>query len=1188
MRLVIAFLFILGALFAQEMAPYCCAPPFVTTVVPPNIMILMDNSGSMADASYQIHTPEIWMGTPNDTIKWYGYFYPDSNYSFASNRFYSDPNGKWPGRLLNWACMSRGDILRRALVGGKSNSQFGAGGAIITLYSEGRDTWTVRYYRDANNYNTFTVSHSGSGETQLTVTKTGSNPPINATLSNANVRVDIPRSRWIGVLQQIGGQEVPPGSGNWVWRDDAPRFGLFIYNLTWSGGVGGHIVDYIGDVTTLNDMCNHIQNTGWTTNTPLCETYFEIIHYFSQSNPHYLNSNYNAQPGGQKDPMYYNPPGGGSFLPVPCRRNFCLAITDGEPWREAPIPDNDIAHLPDAYHLQTEGRPFTIEDNGGPNQWGEHFDEIAFYANTTDLRKAGYRPVADSQNLALYIIYCFGATGSPLLRQAAKCGGFEEKGGVVGPDLRSEWDADSNDIPDNYFEAQNGNELEEAIMKAIMQMLAKVSSASAAAVVSAGTKGAGLATQAQFYPRRQFPTGELLEWTGSIYSLWVDKFGQLREDNNHDRYLHLKNDFVVRVEFDSSVGDVRVRRYQDVLGNGESLVFVPPPLPLEELEPVWDGGKWLWNASPDDRRIKAFVDFNKNGTVDAGEYLDFLSTNAPTFRPYLGVLTDGLADTIIRYVRGIDFDLLRPRTTDGRVWKLSDIINSSATVVARPMERYDYLYGDVTYQEFWNAESLRRPVVYVGANDGMLHAFNAGYYRDITDPDPFKVGYQDPLGSYSLGQELWAHIPYNLLAHLKWLPNPHYCHVYYVDLTPYPTDVQIFTPDPVHPQGWGTVLTVGMRLGGGEIRIANDTLNSAYFMIDVSDPLNPQPMWEFTHPNLKYTLTYPTAIKIKNYSLNVERWFMVFASGPINCAGESNQNARIYVLDLATGAIERIITVPDPNSFVANIFGIDWDQNYSVELIYFADCFRDNTAPGGWGGKIYRIKTKESINPYDWELSAVTVNLQRPMIAEGNVTVDEFNRLWIYFGSGRFFSDVDEADTVTKQLFIGIKEDTVSTFSLASLYNVTNAWVDTMGNVHIGATIKSFEEFMDDVYATNGWYRYFSRGGERCLTPALVFGGAVLFTTFVPTSDICSYGGYGNLYAMFYKTGTAHPESYLGDTLGAHRLFTSIGPGMPSEPALYVTADQTKVFIQTYGGIVQQETGLPTAVKPGVILWKGR
>ncbi|MGQ9533850.1 MAG: pilus assembly protein [bacterium] len=1155
--IILSFLF-LGALFGQEMVNYCCAPPFVTTVVPPNILISLDNSGSMFDKAYGSNT--LYM---TDTTKWYGYFKPDSNYKWLNNRFVSDPNGPFPGRILNWAVSSRADVAKKVLTGGKGNVL----GNVARLVSEGRSYWTKRYYRNSWNYNTFSISHSANA-TYLSVSKYGSNPPINATLSSVKVMVDIPEPEYRGVLDQIGDK-----NDDRHWDDDAPLFGLWHYNYD----TGGHIRDYIGDPDII-DLRNHINEMVCNTWTPLAENHFEILHYFSQSVPHYYQSDYSRNPGGLHDPYYDKY----THQMVPCRRSFVLLITDGESTQDQGIPNSD-AHLPNCTNLQNywDGINPTLPDNGT-----DYLDDVALYGHTNDLRPdAGWgdRSLAGDQSIELFVIYAFGINpgGIALLKDAAKTGGFQDMNGNKRPDLQAEYDKDGDGIPDNYFQAENGYELEAAIMKAIMAMLARVSSASAAAVVSAGTKGAGLATQAQFYPRRQFPTNELLDWVGSIHSLWIDKFGLLREDNDQDHYLHLKNDYVVRVEFDTLVGDVRVRRYQDVKGDGDSLVFVGD-VPLDELKTVWDGGRWLWNNSPNSRTIKAFVDANKNGIVDMGEYLDFIPGNAATFRPHLGVGTVQSADTVIRYIRGTDFNALRTRTTNGKVWKLGDIINSSATVVARPMERYDYLYGDVTYQEFWNAESLRRPVVYVGANDGMLHAFNAGYYRDVVDPDPFKVGYQDPLGNYSLGQELWAHIPYNLLAHLKWLPNPHYCHVYYVDLTPYPTDVQIFTPDAVHPQGWGTVLTIGMRLGGGEIRTQNDTLNSAYALIDVSDPLHPNPIWEFTHPNLKFTLAYPTVIKVK------EKWFMVFASGPINCAGESNQNARIYVLDLRTGEIKRIFIVPDANSFVANIFGIDWDQNYSVDLLYFADCFPDNTAPGGWGGKIYRIKTRESINPNDWVLSAVTQNLQRPMIAEGNVAVDEFNRLWVYFGSGRFFSDVDEADITTKQLFVGIKEDTVSTFSLASMYNVTNVWIDTSGNAHIGATVKPFEEFMDDVYATNGWYRYFAKGGERCLTPALVFGGAVLFTTFLPTGDICSYGGLGNLYALFYRTGTAHPESYLGDTLGAHRIVVSIGPGMPSEPALYVTADQTKVFIQTYGGIIQQETGLPTAVKPGVILWKGR
>uniref|UniRef100_A0A7V1EHC8 PilY1 beta-propeller domain-containing protein n=1 Tax=candidate division WOR-3 bacterium TaxID=2052148 RepID=A0A7V1EHC8_UNCW3 len=1162
MRFVIIFLLFLGALFAQEMAAYCCAPPFVTTVVPPNIMIMLDNSGSMYDQAYGGNS--LYM---TDTTKWYGYFKPDSNYRWATNRFVSDPLGPFPGRILNWACMSRADIEKKVLTGGKGNEL----GNIVRLLSEGRYTWTKYYYRNASNYNTFSISHSADA-TYLTVSKYGSNPPINATLSNIRVQVDIPEKEYRGVLDQIGDKD-----DDRHWDDDAPIFGLWHFNYD----RGGHIRDYLGEPDII-DLRNHINAFRGETWTPLAECYFELLHFFSQSSPHYYNSDYAPNPGNQHDPWYDK----NTHTMTPCRRSFILVLTDGESTQDMEIP-NSCTHLPNCNNLQNywDGINPTLPDNGT-----DYLDDITLYGHVNDLRPDagwGNRSLAGDQSIECYIIYTFGTIPAAinLLKDAAKTGGFADLNGNKRPDLAAEYDKNGDGIPDNYFQAETGYQLEEAIMKAIMQMLAKVSSASAAAVVSAGTKGAGLATQAQFYPRRQFTTGELLDWTGSVYSLWIDKFGLLREDNNQDHYLHLKNDYVVKVEFDTTVGDVRVKRYQDVNGDGDSLVYLAS-VALDELKTVWDGGKWLWNNSPDQRVIKAFVDANKNGIVDIGEFKDFIPANAGTFRPHLGVPTDQSADTVIRYVRGTDFTNLRSRTTNNKVWKLGDIINSSATVVSHPMERYDYLYGDVTYQDFWNAESLRRPVVYVGANDGMLHAFNAGYYRDIVDPDPFKVGYQDPLGAYSLGQELWAYIPYNLLAHLKWLKNPHYCHVYYVDLTPYPTDVKIFTPDAIHPQGWGTVLTVGMRLGGGEIRTATDTLNSAYAFIDVSDPLNPNPMWEFTHPNLKYTLTYPTAIKIANPIDTA--WFMVTASGPINCAGESNQNARIYVLDISTGNIRRIFTVPDANSFVANIFGIDWDQDYSVDLIYFSDCFKDNTAPGGWGGKIYRIKTRKSTDPNDWVLSAVTENLKRPMIAEGNVTIDEFNRLWVYFGSGRFFSDVDEADTTTKQLFVGIKEDTVSTFTLASMYNVTNVWIDTSGDAHIGAVVKSFEEFMDDVYATNGWYRYFAKGGERSLTPALVFGGAVLFTTFVPTGDICSYGGYGNLYAMFYRTGTAHPESYLGDTLGAHRLYTGIGPGMPSEPALYVTADQTKVFIQTYGGIVQQETGLPTAIKPGVILWKGR
>ena len=193
-------LILLAPFFAtsQEITPYCCAPPFVTEVVVPNILLSLDNSGSMYDRAYAATTT-----TTSDTTSYYGYFKPDSNYRWNANRFVSDPTGPFPGRILNWACMSRADGAKKVLTGGKANVL----GAVARLVSEGRYSWTKTYQRDASNYNTFTVSHAGNDATVITMTATGANPPIPATANNLAIEVDIPESEYRGVLDLIGDKD---------------------------------------------------------------------------------------------------------------------------------------------------------------------------------------------------------------------------------------------------------------------------------------------------------------------------------------------------------------------------------------------------------------------------------------------------------------------------------------------------------------------------------------------------------------------------------------------------------------------------------------------------------------------------------------------------------------------------------------------------------------------------------------------------------------------------------------------------------------------------------------------------------------------------------------------------------------------------------------------------------------------
>ena len=184
------------------------------------------------------------------------------------------------------------------------------------------------------------------------------------------------------------------------------------------------------------------------------------------------------------------------------------------------------------------------------------------------------------------------------------------------------------------------------------------------------------------------------------------------------------------------------------------------------------------------------------------------------------------------------------------------------------MENYDEIYSDPTYDEFEtryargpNPGSFQpRPtVVYVGANDGMLHAFNAGVYMPGDDKATgsqehgryteldYPSYYTNALGhSPERGEEIWTYVPRNLLPHLRWLTSTSYTHVYYVDLKPKIADVRIFTPDSTHPGGWGTVLIGGLRLGGGTYQVDDfnqdgtaddpEVFSSCYFALDITNP----------------------------------------------------------------------------------------------------------------------------------------------------------------------------------------------------------------------------------------------------------------------------------------------------------------------------------------------------------------
>ena len=85
--------------------------------------------------------------------------------------------------------------------------------------------------------------------------------------------------------------------------------------------------------------------------------------------------------------------------------------------------------------------------------------------------------------------------------------------------------------------------------------------------------------------------------------------------------------------------------------------------------------------------------------------------------------------------------------------------------------------------------------------------------------------------------------------------------------------------------------------------------------------------------------------------------------------------------------------------------------------------------------------------------------------------------------------------------------------------------------------------------------------GERNLSPAIVVGGTLFFTTFIPSPDLCVSSGSGLLYAVFYQTGGPFTGSAIGtSTSGSNTLVNkslSLGQGMPAQAAVQLGGQGT-------------------------------
>ncbi|MFO7785876.1 MAG: PilC/PilY family type IV pilus protein [Desulfatiglandales bacterium] len=909
--------------------------------------------------------------------------------------------------------------------------------------------------------------------------------------------------------------------------------------------------------------------------------------------------------------------------------------------------------------------PLPNDESGGLSG-SEYLIDLALYARVNDLRD----DLFGDQNLYLYTVYAFGDDPSArnLLRQASKYGGFEDKNSNRRPDLEEEWDAAGDGEPDTFYEASDGYLLEKQILRAINDILRRAASGTAVSVLATSGEGEGNLVQAFFRPSVLSGTTEIT-WAGYLQSLWVDQFGNLREDTDGDLAMDVTEDRIVSYFMDSEDGHTKIRLFD---------VSATTPYPDKEtaehqvvdidgINPLWEAGSLLAERSADDRKIFTYVDMDKDGAVyepgddpfdDTGEVIRFHASGAAdAIKPYLGVRDDATWDylgathddrvhNLIEYIRGKEHEfsgtttmLIRSRILESDVWKLGDIVHSTPVAVSKPPENYHIIYSDQSYQKYYDAYKDRETVVYVGANDGMLHAFTSWQYSG--ESSQYTKPSAAPPGE-NIGDELWAYIPQSVLPHLKWLPYWDYTHTYYVDLKPKVFDAKIFPnnthyTDPDGEDNWGTILLMGLNMGGKQI-CSEDwfddgtgttvyetrTFHPSYVAIDITQPRDPKLLWERTYQDLDMTMSVPAVVKVK------DEWYAVFGSGPETYDGTTSKKGHIYVVDLKTGdSIPNLdsfgsgvtnawlFETSEDNAFMNSPVTLDKELNNNVDAIYFGQTYMNKS----WLGKVYRVGI-----PWDWsdpetyvadpnDLSSpwtfsTLVDTPGPITASLSLSIDDFDNAWVYGGTGRYLSESDKLDTETQYLFGLVDpffnayydsepDDYYHDYTKArtldfstDLFNADPYIITSSGTVYDDSfnVFGSWDDLVDTARTYDGWRRTLEISGERSLDKITLLGGIAFAPSFLPNDDICEFGGDSFLYGLYFETGTPYYKSVFKDDtetiiveeegmdIEYERLLgrISLGEGKSSPLGVHVGREEgAKAFVQQSTGAVIEEDITP-------------
>ena len=456
---------------------------------------------------------------------------------------------------------------------------------------------------------------------------------------------------------------------------------------------------------------------------------------------------------------------------------------------------------------------------------------------------------------------------------------------------------------------------------------------------------------------------------------------------------------------------------------------------------------------------------------------------------------------LVNYLRGqYGYEDRTTNTVDNRLYRyrdavLGDALESQPTFISKPVFSYSY----PGYSAYKTAQATRAGTVYLGANDGMMHAFAA-----------------------DTGIERWAYVPSMVIPNMWKLADTNYAaaHRNFVNGSPVTSDICTANCSNSATAVWKTILVAGLN-GGGR----------GYYALDITNPSSPVLLWEFTtttgigvvkNDDVGYGFGKPIITRKGDGT-----WVVLVTSG-YNNVSPGDGKGYLYVLNAGTGAIISKISTnvgdtTTPSGLAKIAAWNDESTGNKAGYVYGGDLL----------GNVWRFDINSTVAAsigtgdklkFATLFSDTAGTLPQPVTTTPVLGKISGKRV-VFVGTGKYL-ETGDLTTTQVQTQYAIKDDNAT----STLVNPRNTLVrqflinnpdGTATRLSSGASTAGTAINAVNFYTGRGWYVDFPDNGERVNIDSKLVQGTLLVPTIIPTNTVCSPGGYGWLNYFDYKTGGA-------------------------------------------------------------------